>query len=598
MPHAAPSQPAAGRDKRSQAEETFNPEEQRLNDILETLPGYLVLMTPDYHVTFANRFFRERFGEAHGRRCYEYLFERSQPCEVCETYKVLQTMSPGRWEWTGPDGRIYDVYDFPFTDGNGSSMILEMGIDITEQKRTEAQLREMVLFPTLNPDGVLQVDKTGLIRKINPAAAQMGFSVGAHLTEVMPGLHELDLQTCIAMGTTERVYETQLGERFLSWIVRGAPELGLAFLYSKDITVRKQAMQDLVRATELQNRFFDSIDVHIAYMDRNFNFIRVNTAYAKADGRPREFFVGKNHFELYPNPENQEIFRRVIEMGIPFSVYEKPFEYPEQPERGVTYWDWNVQPVMGGLDGAVDGIVLSLLDVTERVRAQSQQKATEERLRTLSRRLVEIQENERLYISRELHDEAGQLLTLLRLDLITLEAQVHQPEVILKKIADMEKTLNAISESLRNVALALRPASLDHLGLVPALRQHLESVGERYKLKIGFESEGFQERLPANIETELYRIAQEALTNIVRHAQASRVDVMLTVHDKKLVVMIADDGNGFDLEKVPDSGHLGLFGMRERAEMIGGQLLIESKPGKGTTVMVKVAYDNSVNDQG
>src|SRR5512134_638420 len=100
MPHTVPSQPATGRDKRPQAEE------QRLNDILETLPGYLVLMTPDYHVTFANRFFRERFGEAHGRRCYEYLFERSQPCEVCETYKVLQTRAPGRWEWTGPDGHI------------------------------------------------------------------------------------------------------------------------------------------------------------------------------------------------------------------------------------------------------------------------------------------------------------------------------------------------------------------------------------------------------------------------------------------------------------------------------------------------------------
>ncbi|HET9913801.1 MAG TPA: PAS domain-containing protein [Anaerolineales bacterium] len=581
LPHATPSHPV---------------EEQRLNDILEALPGYLVLLTPDYHVTFANRFFRERFGEAHGRRCYEYLFEHSQSCEVCETYKVLQTMEPGRWEWTGPDGHIYDVYDFPFRDTNGSTMILEMGMDVTEQKRTEAQLRELVLFPTLNPDGVLQVDKTGLIRKINPAAAQMGFSVGVHLTKVIPDLHELDLQACIAAGTTERVYETQLGERFLSWSVRGAPELGLAFLYSKDITARKQAMQELVRATELQNRFFDSIDVHIAYMDRNFNFIRVNNAYAKADGRPREFFVGKSHFELYPNTENQEIFQRVVATGIPFSVYEKPFEYPEHPERGVTYWDWSVQPVMG-LDGAVEGIVLSLLDVTERVRAQAQQKATEERLRTLSRRLVEIQENERLYISRELHDEVGQLLTLLRLDLVTLESQAYQPQAVLKKVADMEKTLNAISESLRNVALALRPASLDHLGLVPALRQHLESIGERYKLETGFESGEFQERLPANIETELYRIAQEALTNIVRHAQASRVDMTLTVRDKKLIVMIADDGTGFDPEKVPDTGHLGLFSMRERAEMIGGQFLIESKPGKGTTVMVKIAYDNPASHQ-
>ena len=89
--------------KRLQAEKSAKVERQHFNDILETLPGYLVLLTPDYHVPFANRFFRERFGEAHGQHCYEYLFGRETPCEICETYKVLQTGKPGRWEWTGPD---------------------------------------------------------------------------------------------------------------------------------------------------------------------------------------------------------------------------------------------------------------------------------------------------------------------------------------------------------------------------------------------------------------------------------------------------------------------------------------------------------------
>jgi PAS domain S-box-containing protein len=692
-------------------EEKHRAEQQHLNEILKTLPGYLVLLTPDYHVTFANRFFRERFGESHGRRCYEYLFERGEPCEVCETYKVLKTMQPGRWEWMGPDGRIYDVYDFPFTDASGSTMILEMGMDITDQKQAEAQLNEMVLFPTLNPDGVLQVDETGKIRKINPAAAQMGFSVGTLLTDVIADLGKLDLRACITAGTNEQAYETQLGERLLSWTVRGAPELGLAFLYSTDITARKQAMQDLVRATELQNRFFDSIDVHIAYMDCNFNIIRVNNAYAKADGRSPDFFVGKNHFGLYPNKENQEIFQRVVETGSPFSVYEKPFEYMEHPERGVTYWDWNLQPVMG-LDGTVEGVVLSLMDVTERVRAQEElekranewketfnamsefvsvhdrdfkilranqaladhfgkkpeeligmhchelfhgtdkpchncphalalkskravtqeindprigcpllisvspifdrngqvtggvhiakditrQKETEERLHSLSRRLVEIQENERLYIARELHDEAGQMLALLMLDLVTLESQAHQPEAVLKKVADMEKTLHTVSENLHNVAMALRPASLDHLGLIPALRQHLNMVRERYKLKIDFKVEETQERLPANVETELYRIVQEALTNVVRHAHASEVQVTLTTLDHKLTITIEDNGEGFDPEKVPHAGHLGLFGMSERAEMIGGQLVINSKPGSGTTLMVQVDYIPLVPD--
>jgi signal transduction histidine kinase len=109
---------------------------------LDVLPAYVVLLAPDYHVPFANRFFRERFGESHGKRCFEYLFGRSEACETCETYTALKTMAPHEWEWTGPDGRNYDVFDFPFTDVDGSTLILEMGIDITERKRAEEALKE------------------------------------------------------------------------------------------------------------------------------------------------------------------------------------------------------------------------------------------------------------------------------------------------------------------------------------------------------------------------------------------------------------------------------------------------------------------------
>ncbi|MEW6379285.1 MAG: histidine kinase dimerization/phosphoacceptor domain -containing protein [bacterium] len=126
---------------RKRAEEAVNAERKRFNDVLEMLPAYLVLLTPDYHVAFANRFFRERFGESHGRRCFEYLFGRTEPCETCETYNVMKTLSPHTWEWTGPDGRIYDISDFPFTDVDGSTLIMEVGIDITERKKAEESAR-------------------------------------------------------------------------------------------------------------------------------------------------------------------------------------------------------------------------------------------------------------------------------------------------------------------------------------------------------------------------------------------------------------------------------------------------------------------------
>ncbi len=226
-----------------------------------------------------------------------------------------------------------------------------------------------------------------------------------------------------------------------------------------------------------------------------------------------------------------------------------------------------------------------------------QVRASGDRLQSLSHRLVEIQENERLYISRELHDEVGQMLTSIMLDLHTLEMNAWQSDIVLKKVAEMEGTLNAASKSLHKVAMALRPASLDHLGLVPALRQHVESIGEKYGLRASFRSGKIQERLPANMETELYRIVQEALTNVVRHAHASQVDVILTVRADKLILIVEDDGDGFSAEKVPEAGHLGLLGIRERAEMIGGKLVIESNLGKGTTVMVEVNYVSSNIDR-
>ncbi|MEN6333769.1 MAG: PAS domain S-box protein, partial [Phycisphaerales bacterium] len=119
-------------------------ERRRLYEVLEAIPAMVCLLTPDYHVAFANRGFREKFGESRGRTCYEYCFGRTQPCEFCETYEVLKTGRPHCWEVTGPDGRtIIEAHDYPFTDVDGSSLILEMDIDVTEHKRAEAALREL-----------------------------------------------------------------------------------------------------------------------------------------------------------------------------------------------------------------------------------------------------------------------------------------------------------------------------------------------------------------------------------------------------------------------------------------------------------------------
>jgi len=126
--------------ERIKAEKLVEAERQRINGLLELMPAYIILLTPDYHVSYSNRFFREQFGKAHGKRCFEFLFNRTEPCEICETYEVLKDNNPHTWEWTGPDGHYYSIYDFPYIDSDGSKLIMEMGIDVTSLKKAEANL--------------------------------------------------------------------------------------------------------------------------------------------------------------------------------------------------------------------------------------------------------------------------------------------------------------------------------------------------------------------------------------------------------------------------------------------------------------------------
>jgi PAS domain S-box-containing protein len=191
--------------ERKRAGEAAEAEQQRFNEVLDMLPAYLVLLSPDYHVTFANRFFRERFGESHGRRCFEYLFGRSEPCEICETYKVLKTMSPLEWEWIGPDRRNYHIYDFPFTDIDGSALIMKVGIDITEQKRAQADTQthaeQQAVIAQL---GQLALSGAGLDKLFYEAVKQVARTLDLEyckVLELLPGGKELLL--CAGVGWKE-----------------------------------------------------------------------------------------------------------------------------------------------------------------------------------------------------------------------------------------------------------------------------------------------------------------------------------------------------------------------------------------------------------
>ncbi|GBD10112.1 Oxygen sensor histidine kinase NreB [Candidatus Thermoflexus japonica] len=235
----------------------------------------------------------------------------------------------------------------------------------------------------------------------------------------------------------------------------------------------------------------------------------------------------------------------------------------------------------------------------QRQRLMVEMKKREALRSQLLERILTAQEEERHRIARELHDEAGQALTSLRVGLGLLEREAHQPELVLARVAELKRLAEEILENLHRLAMDLRPAILDHLGLVAALRQYVELCQRRYGLKVQFEVIGLEEeRLSPAVEITLYRIVQEALTNVVRHAQATRVDVLLERRGDHIVAIVEDNGIGFDPEHAMRDGRLGLFGIRERVERLGGTLILESAPGSGTTVVVEVPYAHPDPDSG
>ncbi len=683
-----------------------------------------------------------------------------------------------------------------------------------------------------------------------------------------------------------------------------------------EIAERRQAEEAAVAARRLVEAVFDHTHILVAYLTPQFDFVRVNRAYAESDGREPSFFPGKKHFDLYPDAENEVIFRRVVETGEPYLVYAKSFEYADHPERGVTYWDWSLIPIRDA-EGVATGLVLTLADVTERaqlaeelkeyrehleelvekrtaelmaseerfrtvadftydweywinphghfvyvspaceritgyrpeefmqipellieiahpdnldlitrharvelgkkevhnvefriidrngverwighvcqpvygrtgeylgrrasnrdvtkrkraenalrqrhrelallnqagqafsstldldrvfvtileevrrlmrviacsiwlidaqtgelvcqqssgpkneivrgwrlspgegiagwvarngvslivsdtlsderyVRAVDQktglrlrsiatiplrvkqdvigvlqvvdtalarfdtqdlalleplvaaasiaienarlytaERAAREQLRALNVRLTETEEAERKRLARELHDQAGQNLTALSINLKILQTQipsaVDDPELVdqlFTRLLDTSNLVNDITTRIRNVMDDLRPPALEEYGLVPALHWYGDEFSTRMNVAVTVHDPEAASRLPSSVEMGLFRIAQEALTNVARHARATQVEItvqeMVQERGRVVRLVIADDGIGFAPQRPLQPGERqrwGLQTMAERAEAMGGACYVESAPGKGTSVIVEV----------
>ena len=246
----------------------------------------------------------------------------------------------------------------------------------------------------------------------------------------------------------------------------------------------------------------------------------------------------------------------------------------------------NVVPLRD-TEGSMIGAVSCLQDITERKQVEEKLQDSNDKLQLLSRRLVESQETERRHIARELHDEVGQTLTVAEMN---LQAVLQSPREasLTRRVNESLQAVERVLGQVRDLSLNLRPSILDDLGLQSALRWYTSRQASLTGLHVEFQADTLEERLDPAIETACFRVAQEALTNIVRHASARKVAVEMRKQDGYLHLFVRDDGVGFDVAALRKQAvlgaSLGLLSMEERATLTDGGLECKSNPGQGTEV--------------
>lgn len=314
----------------------------------------------------------------------------------------------------------------------------------------------------------------------------------------------------------------------------------------------------------------------------------VNHAWERMYGYHADEIIGKSYALTQPEKSLQQADKNMRRVLRGESVEGESARLKK--DGSVEYHMFNVKPVYeNGQIVAVEGF---LNDLTER-------KQAEEYIHLLSQQLLKAHENERQMISRELHDRIGQDLSSIKIGCDTLFDAYPQPtETLRQKVTGFSKLLQSTIMAVRDLAYELRPPLLDQLGLLQAVFEHCEDFSEKNNLDIDLSSAGMDDlHLHPDVEINVYRLIQEALNNVNKHARAKRVNIRILAVSPDIVIRIEDDGRGFDLSgRVYHSGRkkwMGLRSMEERVKLLGGRMNIQSKPGSGTKILIQFPYMES-----
>jgi PAS domain S-box-containing protein len=500
------------------------------------------------------------------------------------------------------DGSTFPVEvrssNFP---AQGRNLRLAAVRDITAQRQADEALRQsretLRVLLDATPAGVCLLDLQGMVLAVNKVGAKfLGKTIEELVeTNIFDHLPAEVVQTDKNYLEEIRRHHLPLSFEECRWgcyfvnyvhpILSTTGELKSLAVLSMDITARKQAEEALAQQSQFLQLLIDTIPTPVFYKDAEGRYLGCNQGFLDYYGVTKEEMVGKT-VDCLPNQElankcRQKDLELLQNPGV--QVYEHVLPRPDGQKREVVF---NKATFLKS-DGAVGGLVGVITDITDLKQAQNQ-------LRALAAQLAEAEEKERHIIARELHDEVGQGLTALGLNLTLLKTQMSKKAAtpLLTRLADAVALVEKIGETIRNVMAELRPPVLDDYGLLSALRWYGKEFSQRTNIGLEVQGEEATPRLPRSVELALFRIAQEALTNVAKHARASRVELIEEVDNGSVRLVIADNGIGFDQVRVgqPEGRYRwGLMNMSERAAAAGGSCHIESRSGHGTRVVVEVS---------
>lgn len=423
----------------------------------------------------------------------------------------------------------------------------------------------------------------------------------------------INLESAKHLGSSqpyEKQFIRKTGERI--WVLMGivlvGPKKDEILAYVLDLTKLKEAEENYKRLYIENEELLQRLQLHLeriplAYLitDKNFKVKFFNPEAEKIFGYKNSEVKGKDPYDFLIPESSKPLVEEKRKRWLLGDLNANGINENLTKDGRIILCEWYNTPILDE-NGELVEVISMGIDVTEREKSKTELLKSEQKLRALASHLQSVREEERAAIARELHDELGQILTSIKMNLIMMSRQVMQEDesfdkkIFENEIQSMNEMIEHSVKRLKKLISELRPEVLEKLGLIPALEWLTEQFSSRSGIKVNFNRPDLIPELGKNQQLNIYRIVQESLTNAMRHSGASEIWIDIQKFENLLEIKIQDNGKGFNPELLEPLQSIGITGMKERANAFGADLSIKSNSGSGTTVLLKVPLKNKTKE--